>query len=211
MVSAKDRGRGGQTSPNRTIEVLNNKLNLFTWNKIQSIPILPVLHGTDLSIAWKICSNGFATLSSLDVGYYGSGIYFTTSAKYTVSYIATKKHPALILSYLIPGNALPVIEHPHSPNSYMGKVITPGYQSHYVLTTGKGMPLETIKKDGFYDEIVINQESQVCPAYIFELSDGQRFEKIMKEFVREEKREAEEKKRHSKELPKDKVTQEEKA
>jgi hypothetical protein len=48
----------------------------------------------------------------LDVGFFGSGIYFTTSAKYSIPYFATKPNPAIIISYLIPGNPYPVVEQP---------------------------------------------------------------------------------------------------
>jgi hypothetical protein len=44
------------------------------WNKSRDIPIVPSCHGTDFFIAEKICETGFASLSSLDSGYYGKGI-----------------------------------------------------------------------------------------------------------------------------------------
>jgi hypothetical protein len=60
------------------------------------------------------------------------------------------------------GNTFPVVEHPtEDPNSLMGKVIKPGYQSHYVLTDNLGMPCSEKVDTNYYDEIVINQESQV--------------------------------------------------
>jgi len=175
-----------------TIDTLTRKLNLFPWNRISPIPILPVIHGTDMEVAWKICTNGFATLSSLDVGFYGSGIYFTTSTLYALQYFAGKKEPCVILSFLIPGNALPIIEHPTlHKNNFMGKVLVPGYQSHYVLTNLKGFPQTRRLVTGFYDEIVINQESQVCPAFIFQL-DSTNFRKLtarmVKDAGRQEKR-----------------------
>jgi hypothetical protein len=49
-------------------------------------------------------------LSALDVGFFGSGIYFSTSAKYIIPYFATKSNPAIIVSFLIPGNPFPVVE-----------------------------------------------------------------------------------------------------
>jgi len=63
----------------------------------------------------NICSTGFATLSVLDAGWYGQGVYFTSSARYAVPYYATKKDPAIIIAYVIPGNIYPVIEHPKKP------------------------------------------------------------------------------------------------
>jgi len=65
---------------------------------------------------------------------------------------------------VIPGNSYPVIEtHTTSDNP-----ITPGYNSHYVLTEKNGCccnkPIVS-----FFDEIVIEQEAQITPIYIIEL------------------------------------------
>lgn len=119
-----------------------NRMSDFEWNHNDRVGILPVIHGTSINIAWKVCVGGmtklislslifgfayfvimsalffwfsiagFANLSVLDVGFYGSGIYFTTSAKYSIPYFATKPNPAIIISYLIPGNPFPVVEQP---------------------------------------------------------------------------------------------------
>jgi hypothetical protein len=47
--------------------------------------------------------NGFASLSIIDAGFYGAGMYFTTFAKYTLPYFVSTANPAIIISYLIPG------------------------------------------------------------------------------------------------------------
>jgi hypothetical protein len=47
------------------------------------------------------------------LGYYGKGIYFSTSAVYIIPYFASKKRPAVLVSLLLPGNPFPVIENPH--------------------------------------------------------------------------------------------------
>jgi len=65
----------------------------FSWNKNSAVPILPLCHGTDQHLAEKICETGFATLSSLDAGYFGKGIYFTSDSIYTLPYISQKKKP----------------------------------------------------------------------------------------------------------------------
>jgi len=53
----------------------NELVASFSWNssKIEDLPIIAVVHGTDEDIAWKIISAGFAALSSLDDGFYGKG------------------------------------------------------------------------------------------------------------------------------------------
>jgi len=64
----------------------------YTWNSHKTeVPIIPAAHGTDLVVAKQICSSGFAALSSLDAGFYGKGIYFSSSCMYTTPYFATKK------------------------------------------------------------------------------------------------------------------------
>jgi len=63
----------------RNIQYFLNRMNQWAWNenkKIEDSPVLPVVHGTSEAIAWKIASGGFATLSTLDSGFYGKGIYF---------------------------------------------------------------------------------------------------------------------------------------
>jgi hypothetical protein len=83
------------------------------------------------------------------------------------------------------GNAYPVIEHPRKADSLAGTIIKPGYQSHYVCTDNKGMPYPKMVTDykNVYDEIVINQEAQVAPAYVLML-DPTSFPKLIIEFNR---------------------------
>jgi len=130
------------------------------------VPILPTLHGTDESVAWKICRSGFATLALLDAGWYGSGIYFTTDARYALPYFGTKQQPALLIALLIPGNIYPVTEsHLTLSNSMVGKPIPGGYQSCYVHTQKSGFVCKVVEPE-YYDEIVIAQETQVLPVFL---------------------------------------------
>lgn len=93
-----------------TRDTYANRTRLFSWNEeILShvsrckLPILATVHGTSLSSAWKICNNGFASLSLVDCGFYGVGMYFTTYAKYSLPYFVSTSQPAIIISYVIPG------------------------------------------------------------------------------------------------------------
>jgi hypothetical protein len=45
-----------------------------------------------------------------DGGWYGRGIYFSTYAMYCMPYFENRRDPALIISYVITGNAFPVNE-----------------------------------------------------------------------------------------------------
>jgi hypothetical protein len=54
-----------------------------------------------------------------------------------------------------------VIEDPDKENSLSGATLKAGYQSHYVVSTRAGKPCSDIEAEFTYDEIVINQETQV--------------------------------------------------
>src|SRR5689334_20629984 len=69
------------------------------------------------------------------------GIYFTSIALYTTPYILNKKFPTLIIAYILPGNAYPVVEDYKGPESLMGKPLPSGFNSNYVLTDIKGIVL----------------------------------------------------------------------
>jgi hypothetical protein len=152
-----------------SMEKLNNFIDKFPWNTDESVKIIPQCHGTDFSTAQAISITGFATLSLLDSGWYGQGIYFSSSAKYTIPYFATKPQPTIIISYVIPGNVYPVIESSDDPNNQCGRPIKAGYQSHYISTTRKGKPI-THPTNESYDELVIGQEFQVVPAFILRIN-----------------------------------------
>lgn len=135
--------------------------NSFSWNSPDYPTVLCVMHGTSVPLAEMIAKTGFAALSTLDSGWYGTGIYFTTSFKYCLPYIASRPRPAIIISYVLPGNVYPVT----SREEREGKPLMSGYQSHYVRTTSDGKPSIC----GEYDEVVVGQESQILPMYIVEI------------------------------------------
>jgi len=142
-----------------------DKVTRYHWNQNEEVPIIPALHGTDGKIAWKICSSGFATLAVLDAGWYGSGIYFTSDARYALPYYGTKPRPTILVVFLTPGNPFPVSEGTSSPKSLCGKPIPAGYQSCYVHTNKRGGCCESVCAE-YYDEIVIAQEIQVIPVFL---------------------------------------------
>jgi hypothetical protein len=78
----------------------------FNWNvngnkQTEAVPLIAALHGTDYHIAGmlvatstrcvshseKIAQTGFAALSSLDAGFFGKGIYFTSFLRYVFIYL----------------------------------------------------------------------------------------------------------------------------
>jgi len=90
------------------------------------------------SVAKCIAATGFANLNTTDDGYYGKGIYFTSSVLYAFPYYGRSREPVVIVSWVLPGNSYPVIEDQMSSNNLCGKALLSGYNSHYVLTGPDG-------------------------------------------------------------------------
>lgn len=65
------------------------RVDSFAWNADSCCKIIPGIQGTAASVAWKLAELGFYDNSSLDVGFYGKGIYFTSSMRYAEPYGAT--------------------------------------------------------------------------------------------------------------------------
>jgi len=150
-----------------------------TWTEDKTVPIIPMFQGTAKSTYLKIAQTGFCTVATLDDGFYGRGIYFTSSINYASYYSllsmkGNTTHYCIIIAFVSPGNIYPVIESPTGKQSFRGKagVINPGYQSHYVnvwntgsgKTVGYPCPKGTAK--GYTDELVIFQDAQALPKYI---------------------------------------------
>jgi len=94
----------------------------------------------------------------------------------------------MLIVLIFPGNVYPVTENPSDEDSFLGKPMKSGYQSHFVITSKKGLPTgETAKERAdteFFDELVIIQESQILPVYLVEL-DNSNFSALGKEFLRD--------------------------
>eukprot|EP01127_Copromyxa_protea_P016970 TRINITY_DN5133_c0_g1_i1.p1 TRINITY_DN5133_c0_g1~~TRINITY_DN5133_c0_g1_i1.p1 ORF type:complete len:3090 (-),score=350.31 TRINITY_DN5133_c0_g1_i1:161-9301(-) len=173
-------------------DAYKQKTQEYNWNRDENgvpvvAPIIPVVHGTTGDTALQICSTGFAALSTLDAGFYGKGIYFTTSAHYALPYYAQKKEPCVIISYVIPGNVYPVVEdHTRQDgSSLLGKPTVSGCQAQYVRTTKAGLIPPPDYKDVTYDELVITQESQILPSYLLFINvEKKNFHKVASEFDR---------------------------
>uniref|UniRef100_A0A6B2KZ36 Poly [ADP-ribose] polymerase n=1 Tax=Arcella intermedia TaxID=1963864 RepID=A0A6B2KZ36_9EUKA len=161
-------------------------ISKYSWNKDNELaPIIPVIHGTTKKLALLISQNGFAT-SHVEHGFYGKGIYFTSSALYASPNYGSRSSPAIMICWLIPGNPYPVTEHPKKPEiSLLGRALLPGYQSHYVLTNTSGLPIKSTKtKSTVYDEIVVENNHQVVPAFII-APHKKHLAALMKQFDRE--------------------------
>ena len=157
--------------------------------------MIPGYQGTSENAAYRIVTNGFGTTATLDDGYFGRGIYFTSSMKYAAKYASsTKRGKVFLLSLIITGNAFPVTEHPFKqkpdggiecvtdengktkadPNSqgYLGKACRAGYQSHYTVVDSRNIstafPFKEEKIDQAItsNEIVMFDSAQILPLFL---------------------------------------------
>eukprot|EP01124_Arcella_intermedia_P019314 TRINITY_DN2662_c0_g1_i1.p1 TRINITY_DN2662_c0_g1~~TRINITY_DN2662_c0_g1_i1.p1 ORF type:complete len:1596 (-),score=300.24 TRINITY_DN2662_c0_g1_i1:748-5535(-) len=154
----------------------------YGWNTNLELPILPAIHGTEGSIAVSICETGFAALSSLDSGFYGKGIYVTSSCLYALPYYANKKKPAILICLVTPGNILPIIENFKDADSWYGKPVPVGFQSSYVVTSRDGM-IASKENISIFDEIVLPSEGQIVPIFLLFI-DVTSISKIVVEYQR---------------------------
>lgn len=146
----------------------------YPWNNASDLtPVIPVVHGTSAAIANKIVDNGFSALSSVDAGFYGKGMYFASSCRYTLPYYAAKPDPAILICLAVPGNPYPVVESRTEEGSLLGLPIKSGYQSNYVLTLRDGNPCtHQVHQKDIYDELIVDQESQVVPILLVEFDSA---------------------------------------
>lgn len=152
----------------------------FTCCKVRDIQFfLSQPHvGTSREAANKIAQTGFAALSKLDSGYFGTGIYFTSDVRYAQFYsqAASKSSNNLcfVLAAVCPGNVYPVTEAHDGENSLRGKPAQSGYQSHYTNVVSKngdkfGHVCNPPTADN-YDELVVFQDVQALPLFVIECS-----------------------------------------
>lgn len=155
----------------------------FPWNKAheEKLSVVPLIQGTSDSAVWVICQNGFATVATLDDGFFGKGIYFTSEFDYACKYSTpSEQGKVFIVAMTIPGNTYPVTEHPFeeeghqrrvSPNGYYGRPCRSGYQSHCTVVdykkAGPAFPIEgPIDSTRHADEVVVFQDAQTLPLFV---------------------------------------------
>jgi len=159
----------------------------------ESIHAIPMIQGTNEQSALSICQNGFATVATLDEGFYGKGIYFTGDLEYASKYAKeTTKGKVFLVALTLPGNPFPVTENPHfdekgnnfktvdangkekiipNPSGYYGKTARSGYQSHYTIvsktTLGQAFPIDDTYDPKLHaDELVVFQDPQALPLFL---------------------------------------------
>ena len=106
-------------------------------------------------------------MASLDDGFYGRGMYFTSKLSYAAQF--AKFSPlgkVFLIALTIPGNPFPTCEPPFDElNSLRGQACQAGYQSHYVQVTSTGHPAQS-DKETLADELVLFEGSQTLPLFL---------------------------------------------
>ncbi len=122
--------------------------------------VVPMFHGTGKDAIKSICRTNLASFSQTDIGYYGKGVYHTSSAKYAQIYAKNPGEGVLLMNWVCFSSVYPVIHHPKVDENVTdprdsrwlklsdkkkkkhwvhltGKAgaIAPNYNAHYVLVS----------------------------------------------------------------------------
>lgn len=158
--------------------------------------VIPLWHGTNKADA--ICTSGFTFFGkhhlldksakagpagSTDIGYFGSGIYFTNSAQYASMYNADKVGGTLILAWVSMREPYPVVSNTPSPNigadmsKLQGRGAYQNYNAHYIPVTSAD-PRDPdnmvyypchVSEQPSWDEYVVFNPAQTLPQFQIEL------------------------------------------
>ncbi|CAF2955365.1 unnamed protein product [Rotaria sp. Silwood2] len=145
----------------------------------RNLPIARMWHGCRRNDLKHILSDGFAALSTLDDGYFGKGIYFSSSAKYVTRYCG-ESGGCLIMCYVLISNPFPVVASDAPPSEpperfrLYGRGNYKNYQCHYIPISPADNgdpwdfrpPSSGITDDALYDELVVFQEAYILPQII---------------------------------------------
>ncbi|CAF0838037.1 unnamed protein product [Didymodactylos carnosus] len=186
LMSAEHRQEQAAFQPNLSIEdsqeerqnVLDKLYDLA--KKVQHnrrVRIVRMWHGCKRSILPNLLSDGFATLSILDSGWFGSAMYLTSSAKYATNY--SGNHECLVLCYVLILNPFPVVasDAPSTAEPQQFRFYGAGnyksYQCHYipVSPSSHGKPSDyRPPAEGTlyakYDELAVFQQSDILPQIV---------------------------------------------
>lgn len=118
--------------------------------------ILPQLHGAVEETVSDICHNGFVPKD----GYFGQGMYFTSSHFYASK--VAKKTPEgskiLVVCFVLPGRVYPVTEAPYlvgedgkqvyNQTNLVGSPKIEGFSSHFTLGKNPLSPMVYFQEEG---------------------------------------------------------------
>ncbi|CAF4232426.1 unnamed protein product, partial [Adineta steineri] len=75
----------------------------------RKVNIVRVWHGCNKQLLPQLLGEGFASLGQLDEGWFGKGMYFSSSAEYASRYCPKNEDACLIMCYVLVLNPFPVI------------------------------------------------------------------------------------------------------
>lgn len=155
------------------------------------VKILPLWHGSTAAKCHSVCQTGFtffgkhdpADPANTDLGYFGSGIYFTNSARYAADVYSTKEGK-LLLSWVSMRKPFPVIgvqdplePYPKDMQLLAGKGAYKNYNAHYIPVIST-KPADPFWKEYYpcaerqapaCDELVVFQPAQTLARFWVEL------------------------------------------
>jgi hypothetical protein len=154
--------------------------------------LLLVFHGCAIGDADLICSTGLANVAYRDNGWFGQGIYATSSAEYAARYASGELKPnsthrtnaqgeyVVIACWAVPGMCYPLsrkADYTGAAAAHSKFYAAPGrqakplvnqFQSHYVAVGANDFEIVDGVRNKVvadYDEIVFRESAQLIPAY----------------------------------------------
>ena len=154
-----------------------------TWKNVK---ILPLWHGSSEEVCGSVAKSGFVYFGKIslggsasgntDEGFFGSGIYFTNSARYA-SDIYSRGH--IFLAWVSMREPFPIVGDPSQIDmkAIKGKGAYKAYNAHYIPVTSisPSDPYEAIyyptkeNETPHCDEFVVFHKSQTLPRFWLEL------------------------------------------
>ena len=150
--------------------------------EIHKTRVLPLWHGFDNEAKGRsICQIGFVIPGKTDqggqftdIGFFGSGIYFSTSAKYAVN-VYSKQSGHVLLAWVSMTEPYPVVWNEYQKLS--GKGSYQFYNAHYIPVASRNPsdPFEPNyypakpSEQAMCDEVVVFQKMQALPRFWVEL------------------------------------------
>jgi hypothetical protein len=128
-----------------------------------------LFHGTKTANFDGIFELNFKNFHTTDAGWYGQGMYFSSSPKYCATYAGSSTSVLYLICSLV---KLGKVYHVKD-RAYDGQPMRADSDTHYVKVTECGSP--TKAEDSFFEEFVIKQSNQILPLYIVGLRNVLRF------------------------------------
>ncbi|CAF0856478.1 unnamed protein product [Adineta steineri] len=146
----------------------------------RKVNIVRVWHGCNKQLLPQLLGEGFASLGQVDDGWFGKGMYFSSSAEYASRYCPQNEDACLLMCYVLVLNPFPVIYDdapedvkPHKFRFY-GRGNHRAYQCHYIPVSGEKStmdfrpPLEGVDHAD-YDELVVFESANILPQIVVHL------------------------------------------